>query len=131
MGVSTSVVDHAAVYQCMRSHHLNAQQARALTAAGAPPALVIVVTPSCPACIWVMETLETMCAAPATGRVAAALKRMYTVDVATAATLWPRLNVERVPRAILLRKGAATLLEDMPLLTEADVRRLAQRAFGS
>lgn len=94
----------------------------------APPSLVIVVTTSCPACIWVMETLETMCQ---TRNRASGLSRMYTVDASTAAALWPQLAIPRVPRAVLLRNGTAKLLDDAPMVSEEHIRRLARQLMAA
>lgn len=109
---------------CMRSFHLNAAQAGSLKVAGAAPACVIAVSPTCPACIALMQVLESMCHDKD-----AALQRrnLYTMDIDAVRSVWPALAISHVPRAMFLHGTAAPRLVDGPLQTQEDVQRLARR----
>jgi hypothetical protein len=114
----------APVYSCMRSHHLNAKQARALVSKGAKPAFVIAVSPTCPACIYLLQVLDSLCVRDAS----IAEQRLFTMDVDAVRVLWPSLRITHVPKAIYVN-GTATApqLLDAPLVTEQHIRNLLKR----
>jgi hypothetical protein len=114
-----------AVYTCMRAHHLNAKQARTLVAKGAEPAFVIAVSPTCPACISLLQILENMCVQKDS---ATTHRRLYTMDIDTVRAMWPSLHITHVPQAIYVNgAGTPPQLQHVPLATVHDVRNLTRR----